>query len=82
MYKIVVFYVVYFFMREMELDIQMSCARRSLTTAELQEFQNGAPAPFRIEDLDKKTLTLMDRIHFERYKKEDFEIATGDLTLG
>ncbi|OXA52017.1 Vascular endothelial growth factor receptor 1 [Folsomia candida] len=72
-------YVVYFYMKEMEVDIFMSSTIRSLTDAEVAEFEQGISPPFRVQDLDTETQSLMDRIHYERYKKEDFEIERNKL---
>lgn len=75
-------YVVYFYMKEMEVDIFMSSTIRSLTDAEVAEFEQGISPPFRVQDLDTETQSLMDRIHYERYKKEDFEIERNKLQFG
>lgn len=57
---------------------------RTLTEDEVQEFDQGLsrPPPFRIQDLDAHTLTLLERIQYLRYKKEDFEIEEDALTFG
>jgi hypothetical protein len=81
--QLYIMYVVYFFMKDLEVEIYMSSAIRSLTDEEIAEFSEGLKAPpFRVEDLDLKTQNLMDAIHYQRYKKELFEIDEALLEIG
>ncbi len=77
------FYVVHCFIEEMENDNFMSSAMRTLTEVEVADFENGlnSPPPFEIKDLDEGTQSLVDRIQYQRYKKEDFEIHDDMLEL-
>lgn len=74
-------YVVHVFCKEIEIG--QASSMRTLTDAEMKGFNDGLPQPpFRIQDLDAPTLSLLNKIEYLRYCKENFEIQGDELTVG
>jgi len=78
--KLYIVYAIYYYMKDMETDIVMASALRSLTDLEVAEFENGQELP--AFGLDLKSKSLIDKVQYERYKREDFEISEHWLETG
>ncbi|XP_035705551.1 vascular endothelial growth factor receptor 1 isoform X2 [Folsomia candida] len=67
--------VINYFIKEIKLEKEFSSSKRVLTDAELQEFEEGIfPPPFDIE-----TKALLEKVNYERFKKEEYEIHINQL---
>lgn len=70
--------VINYFIKEIKLEKEFSSSKRVLTDAELQEFEEGIfPPPFDIE-----TKALLEKVNYERFKKEEYEIHINQLRFG
>ncbi|ODM91480.1 Vascular endothelial growth factor receptor 1 [Orchesella cincta] len=78
LYKFYVCIVVYYYIRDIEDEEEEQAAARTLTEEELKDFEEGLA--FKGE-LDVATKDLMEKVQYQRYKREDYEIRMDKLEL-
>lgn len=73
--------VVYYYAREVEDELETLATSRALTSIELKEFEEGACFSNSVE-LDIECKSLMEKVQYQRYKRDEFEISMEKLKLG
>jgi hypothetical protein len=72
-------YIVYYYVRDLEFEILMDSAFRTLTDQEISEFEHGLDLH---PNFDHKTKNLIDSVRYQGYKREEFEIPIDRLEMG
>lgn len=57
---------------------EFSSAKRAMTDAEILEFEEGMRNP----PFDIETRALLEKVNYERFKKEEYEISMHQLRFG
>jgi hypothetical protein len=78
--KFYICYIVYYYVTDLEFDLLMESAVRTLTDKEMADFEHGMELPH--PNFDHKTKNLIDSVQYQRYKREEFEIPIDRLEMG
>ncbi|CAL8103213.1 unnamed protein product [Orchesella dallaii] len=77
-YKFYVCIVVYYYILDIEDEEDELASARRLTEEELKEFEEGLELS---GELDLATKNLIDKVQYQRYKREEYEISMDKLEL-